>query len=357
MRFNYFAPAALCILTLIRPVTLAFETDQYNLPPVPLVDIGEEVMQYVEDGVMLAAARVNARIDKSRACIDALPAKLKGCGSPEFERNNLEYLRSNDALSEEVYKLLGAGDLFVTSFGNWMRSHKFSAEPSSYKTSYGESIYIAHPFDYLTISPTVRLYGTEFGVDKLEHMFQQGYKYYTIRRDALGKGMTMREADQEAVKWGQRTERTYFGMMVSGVYSNADLYSNYAGMKFYEGLTEQIAIGNKTRPATFSLSGGSWTFDTAATRESLLRPFLTDHLNEALNPSDYAFNLIPTVRRSVRKYACSEWKAAFPMLSADEMTSRTRSLELWYGKDYGFTKQNRSVTIAKTCLDPASRDN
>ena len=49
----------LATVLVFHPVTaLAFETDQYNLPPVPLADIGDEVSEYVEDKLRLAVAKV-----------------------------------------------------------------------------------------------------------------------------------------------------------------------------------------------------------------------------------------------------------------------------------------------------------
>ena len=67
------------------------------------------------------------------------------------------------------------------------------------------------------------------------------------------------EAVQQAVKWGQKTERTYFGLWVSGVYSNADLYANYAGMKFYDALTQPLTVGGES-PAGYR-SSGKWPLE------------------------------------------------------------------------------------------------
>ena len=47
---------------LLNGVSLAFETDQFNLPPVPLADIGDEVSEHVEETLRFAVAKVNADI-------------------------------------------------------------------------------------------------------------------------------------------------------------------------------------------------------------------------------------------------------------------------------------------------------
>src|SRR5204863_8981947 len=86
-------------------------------------------------------------------------------------------------------------------------------------------------------------------------------------------------------------------------------------------------------------------------RDVLLKPFIADQMNEALNPSGYSFIVYPTVRSVVRKKSCAEWKAAFPSLTKADFAEHSRSLELWNGEDYGFTRKDKMVTIADTCFD------
>lgn len=339
------------VLALQGVTVAAFETDQYNLPPVPLADIGDEVSEHVEAGLYSAVAKINSDITKSLNCLET---KVRGCRSADEERKKLANLRSNDAVAEAFFKLIGDGSVFTTKFGNWMRSHKFCGQPDRYKTSYGESIFILNPTDYLTISPTVRLFGAEFGIDKLEHFFQQGYKYYTIEKESIKKGKTADEAARKAIRWGQLTERTYYGLLASGVYSNADLYANYAGMRFYQGFTKPLQIKGKTRPATLTLVDGKWNIVTANLRKTLLPPFMTDHMNEALNPSAFRLTLVRSVRRAVKKHGCPKWRQAYPNLTPTTIAQRSKALELWNGEDYGFTKKDRIVTIAETCFDVGS---
>lgn len=232
-----------------------------------------------------------------------------------------------------------------------MRSHKFRGQPDRYKADIGESIFVLNPADYLTLSPTVKLYGSEFGTDKLDHFFQQGFEYYKMEKEAAAKGLAQPAAEKKAIRWGQMTERTYFGILVSGVYSNADLYANYIGMKFYDGLTKPLQINGKERPAILTLSNGSWKIEDKDLRENLLKPFFTDHLNEALNPSSFRLTLVRSVRRAVKKHDCPEWIQAFPNLTANDFNDRSKTLETWNGEDYGFTRRSRPVTIGETCFE------
>ncbi|MFN0277284.1 MAG: hypothetical protein ACKVRN_01650 [Pyrinomonadaceae bacterium] len=350
MKFRSLISLLLFFVFVMQPIaSAAMETDQYNLPSVPLADIGDEVSKYVEDNLRTALARINSEIGRHQACLEAAHANKSYCADAETEHVELAYLRSNDAVAKELFKLLGGGNIFVSKIGKWINSHEFQASPSRYKTSYLHSIYVAAPLDYATVSPTVRLFGVELGTDKLDHFFQQGYKYYKIQREAVAQGSTAEQATTKAIKWGQKTERTYFGLLVSGVYSNADLFANYAGMKFYQGLTKTISTGNHTLPTPVVLKNGVWNVDDIALRENLLKPFLSDHLNEALNPSGYAFTIFRSVRRAVEKHSCPDWRSSLPNTTKANLESRSASLEKWNGEDYGFTRKGRSISIA-TCF-------
>ena len=334
----------------------AFETDQYNLPPKPLADIGDEVSDHVERKLVEVVNQVNAEILARQQCLKAIAegGSRKDCGSRDAELSRLEYLRSEDGIAREVFAPLGGGVPPFTNMGTWMDSHRFDVQPARYRTSYWKSIFILNPVIALTISPTVNLYGSEFGTDKIAHIFQQGYTYYKIYRQALIAGATPVEAREKAVRWGQKSERTFYGTLVAGVYSNGDLASNYAGLKFYEGLTHSICIGETTRPAVLQMKEGLWSFTgQARLREVLLKPLISDHFNEALNPSIFTNNLgfHSYIKHAVRKRSCAQWIDRYPRLFREELESRSRALRLWYGEDYGFTDSEHFITIPNTCFE------
>ncbi len=349
---------ALCVVLIISPFSAsAFETDQYNLPPQPLADIGDEVSQYAEENITKAVNKLNAEITERQVCLEknVADAKKTKCDSPEKVRTKLAYLRSEAAVAREVYKRLGDGIIPFTKSGSWMESHDFKAQPARYKTGFGKSIFRIFLINYLTISKTVNIYGAQFGTDKIAHFFQQGFGYYIRYNKALAAGLKPDEAENEAVRWGQLTERTFYGTLASGVYSNADLCANYVGMKFYQNLTRDVKIEDSIKPAILRLENGIWKFnEQAELHENLLKPFISDHLNEALNPSIFIVGLRSFVRRTVRKQSCKQWFAAYPNLSQIELTEKTEALRLWNGKDYGFKDSKNFVTIANTCFDGKS---
>ena len=337
----------LCAILLAQPI-LAFETDQYNLPPEPLADIGNEVSEYTEDNLREAIDKINAEIIVHQNCLET---RTNNCKAAEKERAKLEFLRSDEAIAREVYNLLGAGFIPSTKSGTWMNSHNFKAQPARYKTSYTDSIHRLVPTNYLTISPTVNLYGAQFGTDKIAHFFQQGYTYYKKYKRGLSKGLSETEATKKAVKVGKTSEQTYFGTLVSGIYSNGDMVANYAGMKFYQGLTHEIKIGESLRPAILHLKNGVWTInENINLRDIILKPFISNHFNEALNPSKFIFFLRSSVRGIVRKKSCEAWRKQYPNFTPTDFEKISQSLKLWHGEDYGFSDSDNFITIANTCF-------
>lgn len=339
----------------------AFETDQFNLSPQPLADIGDEVSDYTEENVRSAIGKLNAEIYIRLACLenktsDAKKSKKIKCGAPDAERARLAYLRSDEAAAREVFKMLGDGIIPFTKSGTWMNSHRFKAQPARYKTGYGKSIYAVVPTNYWTISPTVNVYGAEFGTDKIAHFFQQGYDYYKIYQRTLADGLTPEESTKKAIRWGQMTERTYYGTLVSGVYSNADLCANLVGLKFYQGLTRELKVGGGIRAAILLVKDGVWTInENADLRRILIKPFLTAHLNEALNPSVYIKGLRSSVRKAVRKRACQQWRARYTKYSRVDFAKMSLNLSTWDGEDYGFKASDNFVTIASDCFGENER--
>lgn len=351
---NVLKTVSLLLIITISTATssFAFETDQYNLPPVPLGDIGAEVSGYFEENLIAAIGEVNSEIDRLNQCIVNREKREKACPSASEARRQLNEARGADAVGRALFKRIGDGSLFITKTGKWFRSHQFAVSPAGYKVPYAESIYFFKPSNQLTLSPTIRMFDIEFGTDKIEHLLQQGWKCYEIRMAELAKGKTAAEADKKAVDWGKRSERTYYGLMSSGVYSNADLVANFVGMRFYEGMTKPLQINGSTRPAILEFYDGHWRIapnvDLAAT---LLKPFISEHLNEAFNPSGYAFHVYPTVKRVVRTRACPGWKSFIKQTTKADLAQRTALLEKWNGEDYGFAKKGSRVTIGDSCFE------
>lgn len=334
--------SALIACSLTLPV-LAFETDQYNLSPEPLADTGVEVSEYIRESLIRTAAELNAEIDALEKCSN-------DCPEPAKRNAMLAELRLPETLARRFYDRIAGGALMTTKFGKWMNAHEFIAKPARHRVGYTRSIFVLNPFNFATLSPTVKVFGHELGIDKLEHLLQQGYQYYEIYNKAVGEGDTKRKALQTAIDWGRKTERTYYGLLSSGVYSNADLFANYAGWKFYLGLTEDMNMGDLKRPALFMLDRGRWQINMASSSsELLLKPFVGEHMNEALNPSAFRLTLVRSVRRSVRDHACDDWRLLRPEYTSEKLRQLRTELRTWQGEDYGWTKRSRTVALDEVC--------
>lgn len=330
-------------------IAFAFETDQYNLPPQPLGDIGIEVSDYTETVVRKAVEQVNAEILRRENC---LINETKQCDSTEKNQKQLAYLQSDDAVAHEVYEVLGGGIVPYTNSGTWLESNNFKAQPARFKPSFRESLFVFYPTSYFELASTVKMYDSQFGTDKIAHLFQEGYGYFKTYKKAVDKGETENKATEKAIKSGQKSERGIYGTFISGVFSNADLAANYVGLKFYRGFTEDMNINGKLRPSVLKLKDGVWTINEDFNMpEMLLKPFISNSLNEALTPSGFTklFGLRSQVRKVLLRN-CPNWRVQNPNLTQTDFETLTDSLKRWNNEDYGFTENKNFVTIANTCF-------
>jgi hypothetical protein len=145
------------------------------------------------------------------------------------------------------------------------------------------------------LSAVVRVGDHLVGVDKLGHFFVQGWKYYEI---AYRDGQDI----PAAASWGERSERTYFGLYTTGVYSHADLIANLEGMRFWlrilGGARDPFDDGFfRNRPYVecrrrLFFGKKRWR----VRRKVRLRDYVTGAWDEAVNCSDYRS---PEIRAAV----------------------------------------------------------
>lgn len=95
------------------------------------------------------------------------------------------------------------------------------------------------------------------GSDKIGHFFGQGADYFDVM---LAKGAKTKDAESA----GRAMEIGIFGLGVTGVFSNADLAANLAGLKFYQDL--------KKNPTGYKFH---------------IKDYITAKWNEQTNPSFY----------------------------------------------------------------------
>ncbi len=79
------------------------------------------------------------------------------------------------------------------------------------------------------LSAVVRVGDALIGVDKLGHFLVEGWEYFEI-------AVLNERGTEAAMDWGERAERTYFGLYTTGVRSQADLVANFEGLRFWSNL-------------------------------------------------------------------------------------------------------------------------
>ena len=332
---------------------VALETDQFTVPDRPLADIGPEMDLYVASTVWDVAQKLSARAtaEDREAASDAFP--FFGA----YHRSLAARYRGADLLAKRVYDVLAGPGLPECKIEQWVRTHPFRAAGrdgagqalfnlSLAQCVYGDSLFSKPPL-LAYVSPTVNVHGAYVGVDKFGHLFQQGYDYYEEYRSARDDGDDEEHAAARAVRSGVGGERGIFGEALTGVYSNADLAANYAGLKFYLNLTRPVRIGDAFLPPLLLRdAAGNWCFNPDRRPAGLLRPFVDEHLNEALNPSRFEPVLRETVRENLR--GRSERLLEFYGTTPQRERRRMEELATWHGENYGHSDRGL-VTIADDC--------
>jgi hypothetical protein len=115
-----------------------------------------------------------------------------------------------------------------------------------------QSLGVAH-----VVGSVAKIHGLCIGADKLGHFFDQGFDLFDV---ASKSGSTA--ADVENLN--KEMEIDLFGLASTGVFSNADMAANRAGMKFYKDLEKN--------PEKFVFH---------------IRNYITSRWNEQTNPSFY----------------------------------------------------------------------
>ena len=344
---------SVCAALLVAGRAPGLETDQFTVPDRPLPDLGPEVDTYVAAMVWDVAHTLNAR-----AAGHERAARRAGWPWKGLHRGRAARYRSEDLLVKRAYDALAGPGLPESRIEIWVRRRNFRAARESgradacFDMSLARCVYGDSPFNkpllLAFLSPTVNVHGAYVGVDKLGHVFQHGFHYYEEYRRAERAGADDAEATARAVRVGVREELGFYGTRTTGVYSNADLAANYAGLKFYLNLTRPVRIAGQTVPPLLVRNvSGDWCFNPGRRADRTLRLLVGDHFNEALNPSRFQGVLRDTVRDRLKRRA--DKLLDFYDTTPDRERKRLVELSTWHGEDYGHSGFSRLVTIADNC--------
>jgi hypothetical protein len=121
-------------------------------------------------------------------------------------------------------------------------------------------------------------------------------------------------------------------------------------MKFYWNLRHSVRIGDRVLPPMLEQSAEGWRLRPGLDPNRLLEPFLSNHLDESLNPSRYRFSR-GSIRSGIRA-RCDQWTRFY----ADRLELVGQGFGAhWFGEPYGhWLPPAEEVSIATEC-DAAAR--
>jgi hypothetical protein len=302
-RFAIIVLVAACIG--LSTTTSAHETDAYGLPiGREFADLGNELTLWAHGAIDRAVTRLNNRID----------ARIRSRG----ENADLSSLHSPDAVASAVRGELPQAVLLIEEFDHRVGSEEWRVRYAGRLTGFEppatlEKI-VLYPLNPLRAwnCATLKAYGVLLGTDKIGHFADMGYRYFGEYRNALKRGETDEAAVRCAITMGSDhpilSESGLLGYWSAGAYSNADMASNYLGMVFYRNLLEPQMLKGQLRPPMIERApdGVHWHVASHVTPDSdFFSWFISDHYDEAINPSHYLDMWREGVRSMVARNSCN----------------------------------------------------
>jgi hypothetical protein len=336
----------------------AHETDNFYLPlDVELADLGDFFGTVHTWAIEEAVAEVNARIEQASAIKDpaARARRLAQCHDPDAIASAVAS-RFGDAFTE-TYK---AGRALRGSWAERAYPGKIASHVGIKMNLVGHFPLDPRALIMLAQADTVKAYGVYFGTDKLTHFHQLGWSYYKQYRSLQRQGLSKEEAYRQVLHSYADTaflsEKNVFGTIGTGVYSNGDMCVNHVGFKFFLNLTEKVVLKEQEREPLVVRCGRFWRVNHHVRPQSgWLGAFVSDHWNEALNPSLYDATMRPGIRRVlhsradhiVRFYTQKDGRPN----DATYFVNLARELSTYYGESYGHSGQfEKLMNIGNTCF-------
>lgn len=365
MRRTKFGGTAVVIAVALALATSgrAHETDQFTLPPGrEFADLGRHLNNWAYQTILRGVEKTN---DKIRRCL-----------AENGSERTLRQLQSRDEIVRAV------NGEFPNAY-DVIEGMEALAKSSDMKEQYpGQVIGFEEPFEnifqhvHFPLDPrqifriwhacTFKVYGTYLGSDKVGHFTDMGMHYYRAYAGALRDRKSEKEAIAAAVRVGTHgpifSERGMVGYLSAGAYSNADLAANFQGFLFYRNLTDSMKLEGKDRPAMLERDGPYWKTAAHVKKDSdFFAAFISDHLNEALNPSHFESAMRDEIRRAIK----SRTEIVLARYADEHGNRRSRAyfdqmaqwLRTYYGQNYGYRgPKGEIITIGVACFETFKPD-
>lgn len=351
--------AALVAAASVSIGTQAAETDQFLLPPRD---------QFADLGGFFTHVHYRAIEDAVRET-NELIHKVRSIENPSQRRSQLARLHEPRLFADRVFRAFGQGFIDTLNVEDALKNQAFRDRYPGKIVAHWTKDWIyngAHmaidlrQLPLLFPSSTIQIDGVFLGTDKIGHFHNLGYIYYKQYLNARKGGNNHENAIRQVVhefSEGVISEGSIIGFLSTGIHSNADLASNYLGMKFFMNLTDPVMLNGREVPPMIVRVGDYWRLNHHVRPESdFFTAFVSDHWNEALNPCIYDGSMQGQI--TARLEAHAEQIIDFyadeqgDRLSRDGFVHLFDELETYYGEDYGHSGMNdQMVTIASACFD------
>lgn len=338
----------------------AHETDQYTMPNgESFADLGLWLSDYMYDAIDDAVAKTNDRIAHSLrdGCATQHTRDLQ---SPDALARTLIWQFPNFWTHPAVLERQLATDEVTSQFPGLVVQYR---APRWIYSNLMLTLDLTK-FGRLARCSTIMADRSYFGTDKILHFCHMGYMYFREYRKALANGCSPEEATRITVQYGTGSgplsENRWIGRIGTGVISNGDLAADYSGLKFYRNLTELVWIKGEVRQPILVREGEFYRFNSHIRRgNNFFRVFVSDHWNEALNPSGFSWSTRPWVEVELRKRcpAILDWyrNASGSPFTLDDFRRIAEEVSTYYGEDYGHQGNlDEMVTAANVCFDQLS---
>jgi hypothetical protein len=336
----------------------AHETDQFTVPPNrKFADLGDYFDRWayraIEQGVGISNAQIRQAIALHR------PSGV------------LAELQSGPHVTMAVRTQWPASVSEIDNFEKLLGSPQMRRRYPGRVVAYGERFAGVYdgafsPLDIrelahmLFFSSTIKVHGTYLGTDKIGHFTDIGISYYFEYLKARDSGLGEKQAVARAVRLGidgPNSESGMLGTVGNSDYANGDVAANFAGFLFYRNLTGSVALKGQICRPMLVREGPYWKIaDEIRPNSRFFARFISDHLDEALNPGYFDEYLRPAMRKAVRartevllQHYCDKDGQPRPREWFD---AKLNELSSYWGVDYGHRgTYDELVSIGGSCFD------
>jgi hypothetical protein len=357
----------ICLFFLLMLTTaagaFAHETDQFTTPPGRnFADLGDYLNRWAYDAIERGRDAANGAIR------DALDRREPANVIAELQSPSRLTLAVRGQWPWSVTQIEAFEDVLASP----QMRRRYPGRVVAYRERVGGMYHLAFfPLDprgwshLAFFSSTIKVYGVYMGTDKLGHFTDEGINYYYTWLGAKQTGASEREAVAAAVRTGSEgfmSESGMLGMTGNADYSNADLAANFAGFLLYRNLTEPMMLKGRLEPAMLVREGDHWKIaDDVRPDSGFFARFISDHLDEALNPGFFDPYIRPALRRNVAGRS-----AQILLHYADEsgnprprewFDAKLEELSTYDGIDYGHLgRYEELVSVGACCFHDTADD-